>query len=141
MNEVMPIAAGTVGVGSLTSFAPVAAAHMGMAAAPAIGRAAVATGQAAGRFAGAAHNAAVSTGRVISKPINAVQNAYTHAGQTLGAAVATSQHGDKMVKGVTHAMQLAEPFIVPGPPAQMSFPGLAGAVAKEAIDQYKKATE
>ena len=60
---------------------------------------------------------------------------------TMAAAVAqrvgASAYGDKIITGVTHAAQLAEPFVIPGPPIAASWPGLAGTVANEFLRQYQ----
>ena len=63
-------------------------------------------------------------------------------GGAMAAAVAqrvgASAYGDKIITGVTHAAQLAEPFVIPGPPIAASWPGAIGGVGSFLYDQYKE---
>lgn len=62
----------------------------------------------------------------------------TYASQRMGAAMQASPHGAKIMKGITHTAQFAEPFLVPGPPVAASVPGTAGAVINWGVNQYKE---
>ena len=82
----------------------------------------------------AANTAVGALGPKIMAPVAAATGAATAAGQRIGA----SPYGDKILKGVTHAAQFAEPFVVPGLPMVPSAPGTVGAVMNEVRKWYQE---
>jgi len=66
--------------------------------------------------------AAVALGKVPGA-VGVVPGAVTAAGQRAGAAVQSSAHADKIIKGATHTARSAEPLIIPGPPVAVTLQG------------------
>ena len=111
MQEINPIALKIIAAGDT----PLVVAAGGHSLGPALASAAQRFGPAAAGAAGTAGTAA-------------------HIAQRIGA----SPYGDKIITGITHAAQFAEPFIFPGLPMVPSAPGTIGSVVKAVYDWYQE---
>ena len=93
----------------------------------------------------APHLAGISAGTGVASLLPAATvmapGAVTTASQRAAAMLQASKHGEKFINRTTQAMRFAEPFIVPGPPAVASAPGMAGAVANKLAELYRERSE